>query len=508
MRYIIGYTFLLLTSIQLWARADADSADINLSTIERYSERAVLLDRYYGQTTANRYFQYGSSLGCVTAGWNFRYEKNASAPWHGDRASTGEFAADSYLRFGNKAVAFIQAGYENGILYDVDWNSTSDYELLYPYVLIASEKGNVHHESYSFSGGYAGRAGQWIYGLRGAYRALHEYRRIDPRPRSKVNDLEAELSFNRIIGEEYSLGAAADIRIYKQIMDVKYFNEAGAFVPQYHYLGLGQTFGRFDGTTYTETRHKGFGYGCRLSLVPTGKEGIIVMSAYSRLKMNRQLQEINEAPITVLWTDRCEAGLAYSWKRREWNYTLSLYGNYERRQGEESVVDNGLMGEFKILDRHSMYDRHRYSAILNAVVEWSLKNNFVTIAPEARIESEKETYKDPTGMIARISLSAGGLVGYRRMTGAWLFSTAISCAYTTSPSKRFSIPAKTMSNLGEHLSYKHLRDTDNCIALQPQFSAQRKFQKSGAVFISLSYRQLFHSFGVSLSAQISLGYRF
>ena len=64
-------------------------------------------------------------------------KKNAIAVWRGNRTSTGLFSADSYLRFGGKSAAFIGAEYENGILDNVNWNSTADYELLYPYVLIS-----------------------------------------------------------------------------------------------------------------------------------------------------------------------------------------------------------------------------------------------------------------------------------------------------------------------------------------------------------------------------------
>lgn len=508
MRHLAISMLLLLTSLQIWARTDTVSTDINRSTAERLGERAALLARHYGQITSNRYFQYETSLSTVTAGWKSRYEKNAAAVWQGDRASTGLFSADSYLRFGGKSVAFIGAEYENGILDNVDWNSTADYELLYPYVLIGSAKGKVHHELYSFSGGCAGRFGKWVYGVSGGYRALHEYRRIDPRPRSKVNDLKIEASLSRMIGRHYALGAAADIRIYKQMMDVSYFNEAGAFTPQYHYIGLGQTFGRFDGATYTETRHKGFGYGFRLSLVPTGRDGFLATLAYSRLKMNRQLHEINEAPITVLWTDRCEAGLAYNAKSDAWNYTLSLGGIYERRQGEEAVIDNGLMGEFKILDRHTMYDRHRYCATLNAVAEWHHDRHCVTVASEVQVESDKEKYRDPASVISHTSLRAGVQVGYRRLSGPWLFSAAVSGDYRTCPANLFSISSSVMPELSDYLSYTRFRTIDDCFVLQPRLSVQRRLQRAGAVFMSLLYRQLFHSYGLSLAAEISLGYRF
>lgn len=499
---------MLLAVMQAWAQSDTVSADVNRSTEERLSERATLVARHYGQVTANRYFQYGTSLSTVSAGWKYRYEKNAIAVWRGNRASTGLFSADSYLRFGGKSAAFIGAEYENGILDNVNWNSTADYELLCPYVLISPATGKVHHERYSFSGGCASRFGRWVSGISGSYRALHEFQRIDPRPRSKVNDLKIEASLSRMIGRNYALGAAADIRIYKQTMDVSYFNEAGAFTPQYHYIGLGQTFGRFDGTTYTETRHKGFGYGFRMSLVPTGSNGFLAAFDYSRLKMNRQLHEINEAPITVLWTDRCEANLAYIAESNAWDYTLSLCGNYERRQGEEAVVDNGLMGEFKILDRHTMYDRHRYCATLNAVAEWHHDHHCITIASEAQVEAEKEQYRDPVSVISHTSLNAGIHAGYRRLSGLWLFSATVSGDYHTCPANRFSISSSVMQELSDLLSYTRLRIMDDCFVLQPRLSVQRRLQQAGAIFISLLYRQLFHSYGVSLAAEISLGYRF
>lgn len=73
-----------------------------------------------------------------------------------------------------------------GKQYQVSWNSSSDYDLLNPYILADTLGGDTHCERYGFQGGYAVSKGKFQLGIEAIFRAEHEYRNVDPRMRGIV----------------------------------------------------------------------------------------------------------------------------------------------------------------------------------------------------------------------------------------------------------------------------------------------------------------------------------
>ena len=61
------------------------------------------------------------------------------------------FQADSYIRKKNYCL-WGNALYRNGRVKNLKWNETSDWELLYPYLLADSVGGDLSKEIYSFTG--------------------------------------------------------------------------------------------------------------------------------------------------------------------------------------------------------------------------------------------------------------------------------------------------------------------------------------------------------------------
>ena len=103
------------------------------------------------------------------------------------------------------------ASYLNGRNRSILWNSISDYQRLRPYVLADTLGGDTHIERYFFYGGYAQKIGKWRLGTDVHYRALQEYRDIDPRMRSIVSDLNINLGASYKTGN-YLLGTAKLLR--------------------------------------------------------------------------------------------------------------------------------------------------------------------------------------------------------------------------------------------------------------------------------------------------------
>ena len=176
---------------------------------------------------------------------------------------------------------------------NVCWNSTSDYELLRPYVLADSVGGDLQHEQYRFYGGYARVDGRFNYGLTASYRAQHEYRQVDPRARatSRLTFLP-DLSLGYLWGH-YAVGLAGGLRIYKQQQSVAFYDQNGANTSELHFTGLGTFYQRYSGTTYTSVQYRGTGWHASLTLVPRERDGWYALADYERLVVDRNLTGVN-----------------------------------------------------------------------------------------------------------------------------------------------------------------------------------------------------------------------
>ena len=127
---------------------------------------------------------------------------------------------------------------------NIRWNSTSDYDLLAPYVLADTVGGNTLGERYMFSGGYSTSIGKWYVGAEMLFRAEQEWRKRDPRMRGIVSDLTVKLGTTYKVTDNYQIGAALSGNIYKQSNDVDLYNEQGG-AAQYIMTGLGTYYKRF-----------------------------------------------------------------------------------------------------------------------------------------------------------------------------------------------------------------------------------------------------------------------
>ena len=94
------------------------------------------------------------------AGYSMRREDMPATVQKGSGHDYGKFMARSFRRLSGKNSVWGHAGYRRGTIYDVRWNSTSDYDIIYPYVTADSLGGNLTSEEYTAGGGYGGFGGQ------------------------------------------------------------------------------------------------------------------------------------------------------------------------------------------------------------------------------------------------------------------------------------------------------------------------------------------------------------
>ena len=120
------------------------------------------------------------------------------------------------------------------------WNENIDWKLIAPYVTGDSIGGFLKGETYYFNGGYASESGSWTWGITGGYRASHNYRHKDPRPRNTASDLSFALGAGYRLGT-YRLGVSADFRLYQQKSEISFLADKGS-TSVYHMLGLGMDY--------------------------------------------------------------------------------------------------------------------------------------------------------------------------------------------------------------------------------------------------------------------------
>ena len=151
---------------------------------------------------AVRYDRYSSSLTRATVGGQYTSESEPVLLQSGDGEKSIGFQADSYIRKKNYCL-WGNALYRNGRVKNLKWNETSDWELLYPYLLADSVGGDLSKEIYSFTGGYAARYESITWGGNFSYEASVAYRGIDPRPKNTTSDLSLSLGLSIPVSPSY-----------------------------------------------------------------------------------------------------------------------------------------------------------------------------------------------------------------------------------------------------------------------------------------------------------------
>lgn len=239
--------------------------------------------------------------------------------------------ASSFQRLGKAGVVWGNASYENGRRYDVAWNETSDFLLLYPYVMADAKGGDTKYEEYRLDGGYSTSHGKAHYGIEAGYRALSEYRDRDPRPNNTVADLFARLGFGYAMAKNYVLAVDANAGKYKQTNELAFYNELGAQM-EYHLTGVGNDFARFSGLS-NNCFYKGHELGATLSLANTEAYGWSASLGYTYTQKEKILTDLNRLPLNKLKVNALKGSVGYGTKR----YGLTVSAKYSERQGFDNL---------------------------------------------------------------------------------------------------------------------------------------------------------------------------
>ena len=267
----------------------------------------------------------------------------------------GQVKARSYIRMSENSAVWGNASYRTGKRQKQKWNSTSDFLLLYPYVMGDTIGGDLSSERYTFSGGWVRRMKRLGLGADINFRAEHEYRTRDPRPRCIVTDLSVSLGAMWQFCNYY-MGATFGGRFYKQTNDVEFMREAG-IIPEYQMVGLGADYQRFSGS-FSSAYYKATGWTVGADLRPAIESGAYASAGFSHTPYKRVLTDVNALPISTLYLEKAtlQTGWRYEGTTSAWR--LFAEADYERRIGDENIAGNALANEYDVIGKMTMYRAH------------------------------------------------------------------------------------------------------------------------------------------------------
>ena len=318
---------------------------------------------------AMKSLMHNSTLTTVQLNGEYKKEDLPSVVQEGDGLRMGTVDVQSFIRKKNNSL-WGQAYYKNGKKLGRCWNETSDYALLYPYVMGDTIGGDLKSEEYFFSGGYAYNTSKYIIGVEGAYKASIEYRNADPRPKNLTGDLKVKLGAAKYLSKHYLLGIMGYARKYKQTNDLAFYNELG--VPNiYHFTGMGTDYYRFRGAK-GESFYKGHAFGGSLELLQAKNKGISAAVQYNNFQFDKVISSLNELPMAEVKEDQLRSEIA--WKQADNNphqWGIKANVDYTRRQGRENIFGISTGNIFTQIDAQEKYMNKIYSGALTGVYEYT-----------------------------------------------------------------------------------------------------------------------------------------
>ena len=166
-RFILIFC-LLFRAFGTWAQ---DTIPANTRARIYFSPTENFVSQIYRNPAIN-YYAHTFSISEIQIGWEQQNANKAFLPQLGSENSHFSFHAFSYLPLGENSKTWGNAYFKKGKKEKVEWNETSDYLTVYPYVVADSVGGDMDFEEYYFAGGYAQEHQRFTWGVYANYRAL------------------------------------------------------------------------------------------------------------------------------------------------------------------------------------------------------------------------------------------------------------------------------------------------------------------------------------------------
>ncbi len=391
---------------------------------------------------AMKYVWHPSTLNELRAGGEYIHEEQPSLVEEGDGRYMGGVDVRSFIRKGSSSL-WGEARYKNGKKTGRCWNETSDYLLLYPYVMGDTVGGDLKSEQYYFSGGYAYRKGGYTIGAEGSYGANIEYRNADPRPKNLTGDLFFTVGMSWKTGNRYALGYSLHARKYKQTNDLQFYNELG--VPNiYHFTGLGTDYYRFRGAK-GQTFYKGRSFGGSVNLSPfhAGEGGFSVSLLYDYFSFDKIISSLNELPMASVGEHGLQGEIAWrSGKDKLARWGMKLEAALTRRTGTENLFGDASGNIYPQIAEDKMYTNRIGRGVLSGFYEYSYQSGIVfSVLPSIEYTDTDTRYVYPRREMEIHRLHSQLMLKAMFPCGRWLLRGELGGGYVASFAPKLQLVA-------------------------------------------------------------------
>jgi len=137
----------------------------------------------------------------------------------GDGSNALRIQTSSYQKTGKQSF-FGEASFVSDQRSNVQWCDVEDRALLNPYLIGDSIGGDYYREAYTMGGGTSIQTGKWELGLRGLYQGSVSYRKVDPRPRNTVSNIQINPGVTFLTGP-WRIGWYGQYERYRQNVDIQ-----------------------------------------------------------------------------------------------------------------------------------------------------------------------------------------------------------------------------------------------------------------------------------------------
>ncbi|WP_320018972.1 DUF6850 family outer membrane beta-barrel protein [Labilibaculum manganireducens] len=317
--------------------ASAFAQDRNANAVD-FEKELIQIQSGIWDNPAMLGHQYNKSFTDVSLVWKQRKANGLYRIETGNKTSSIDFDAYSFKRR-EKNFVFGRASYSKNNMDNIKWNTVSDYSELAPYIVADTIGGKTYGENYSFEGIYSLIQKKSTYALQAKYRSSEDYRKLDPRPKSTVSDLEIKLGGTREINSKYMIGLYAGYHDYQQDHEVDALRP-GTGIEVFYLRGLGISDENFS-TVVTNSGGVGNiyekkGYSLGTQLIPIGQTGWYQSFSYKKSKLEL-LKIVGTGYDIVNDFDAVEFNFSLGKQFQFSNKTVKLksFGSYQSKTGSE-----------------------------------------------------------------------------------------------------------------------------------------------------------------------------
>lgn len=283
--------------------------------------------------------------------------------------------------------------YQSGVKDNVMMNESSDYDMVYPYVMCDTLGGDdMKFEIYSFNLGYARRLSRFTVGGEFDYRAQKGYRAIDPRPNNTTSHLILKLGSTYALNNKYAVGIGGEYELYKQSNSLTFHSEvSNPRIVQLQGLGSENTMLSSKYSTYL---FDGMRYGANLSYFSTEKKGIKAQFAYKKYHLEKQLPEQLYLTVNDVYEDMLSGTIAYQFEDGYFSSAIKLEAQHKIRKGIEYRFNLSDSNIYDVVSSSQKYNHSYQDMALSGYLERDLNKRFnLSIEPSiGLVNSIEENY--------------------------------------------------------------------------------------------------------------------